>query len=86
MKTVESSAVQPKQWAEKGSREDNRKQDNPDLCPSGVKSNIVRGSLIIHRLCPVSCPFVRAGANGGPRQRGESQTADDHSTDGVGMR
>ena len=33
MKTVESSAVQPKQWAENRSREDNRKQDNPNLCP-----------------------------------------------------
>ena len=39
MKTVESSAVfQPKQWAEKGSREDNRKQDLTRTCAqSGVK-------------------------------------------------
>ena len=39
MKTVQSSAVfQPKQWAEKGSREDNRKQDPTRTCAqSGVK-------------------------------------------------
>ena len=39
MKTVESSAVfQPKQWAEKASREDNRKQDPTRTCAqSGVK-------------------------------------------------
>ena len=37
--TVESSAVfQPKQWAEKASREDNRKQDPTRTCAqSGVK-------------------------------------------------
>jgi hypothetical protein len=39
MKTVESSAVfQPKQWPEKASREDNRKQDPTRTCAqSGVK-------------------------------------------------
>ena len=39
MKVVESSAVfKPKQWAEKGSREDNRKQDPTRTCAqSGVK-------------------------------------------------
>ena len=48
--TVESSAVfQPKQWAEKASREDNRKQDPTRTCAqSGVK--------IEH--CS-RCPYVR---------------------------
>jgi hypothetical protein len=37
---------QPKRWAEKGSREDNRKQDPPELVPNQAsKSNIVRGAL-----------------------------------------
>ena len=48
--TVELSAVfQPKQWAEKASREDNRKQDPTRTCAqSGVESNIVRGALNHH--------------------------------------
>jgi hypothetical protein len=59
MKTVESSAVfQPKQWPEKASREDNRKQDPTRTCAqSGVKSNVVRGALMIdtttqRKICP----------------------------------
>ena len=62
MKTVESSAVfQPKQWAEKASREDNRKQEpNPNLCPrtlfevplcrssvQGHRSEIMFGVLVV---------------------------------------
>ena len=58
MKTVESSAVfQPKQWPEKASREDNRKQDPTRTCAqSGVKIEHCSKCPYIYAYAPALMP------------------------------
>ena len=59
MKTVESSAAfQPKQWAEKASREDNRKQDPTRTCAqSGVKIETLFEVPLREKMCQGGRPL-----------------------------